>query len=160
MLELERGQGAVPHPREERERDYGPIPAFYIGGARHRLEDAKDLLHGRHRAFARALGDPRFLLGEAEIIGVRIADPGTVSGLARQPEEEGSQGVEGLQDGGLAERPAGGRARRLGQVPPESNGLLDVESSKVAKSGRGSNRWIALTTVSRLASLSPFAAFR
>jgi len=67
-----------------------------------------------------------------------LANPGAVAGLPRKPEDEGAEGVERLQEGGLAERLPRCGVRRLGQLSPEGDRLLDMELAEIAIAiGRG-----------------------
>jgi hypothetical protein len=83
------------------------------------------------------LGDPRVLGGQVEIFCIGIRNPGLVSRLAGQPEEEPLQGAERGVERGLAEALLGSKASLFRKMRLKALRLLDVESLEVAESGVG-----------------------
>ena len=88
MLQFHGGNGAVSCAREKRKCDNGPVTAIDLGSGGHRVQNMLDLIDGRCSLFSLCRGYPGVLLGQVEILGVRILNSRFVARLPGKPLEE------------------------------------------------------------------------
>src|SRR5262249_41192292 len=89
----------------------------------------------RRRLSIGGFGDSLVLFGKAEIVRIRVTDTPSVTRLLGEPQKEGAHGVQGLGDGGLAQRLATARAGGAIERTSKRNRLLTMKLLERAEAG-------------------------
>jgi hypothetical protein len=133
MLQLHGGNGTVACAGQQGERDEGAVSPLDVRPGRHPRNGVPDLFHRREGFLAAGGCDPRVLVRQVEVLGVRVAQLRLVAGLAGEPEEEPLQVRQGCVQRRLAEFLPRRLAVLLGEAALERDRLLEVKGSEVAK---------------------------
>src|SRR4029078_13381089 len=100
---LEGGDGAAAGAGEQGEGHDSSIALLDVGAGWHRLQHLPDLVDSRNGPVGDGLGDPRFLVGEGEVLGGGGGQSAGATWLRAEPLKERPQGTEGREDGGAAQ---------------------------------------------------------
>ena len=146
MLQLQRGNGAVPRPGQQRECHQSAIPALNFTAHWHFTEDVLDLLQGRYLLWPLSCSDASILLRQIEVLGIGILQTRLVARLPRQPLKESLKLRKCGMHGCLVKFFPGLLPLLFGKMFLESDGLLKVKRLKVSIPG------IGLKTTQRLSS--------
>jgi hypothetical protein len=88
ILQFHGGNGAVSCAREKRKCDNSPVTAIDLGSGGHRVQNMLDLIDGRCSLFSLCRGYPGVLLGQVEILRIRVLKSRFVTWLSCQPVEK------------------------------------------------------------------------